>query len=135
MRFKPTKWRSSAADHRRSGFTLVEALAALAFLGIVIPVAVQGIQLASRAGQVAVRKVTAARVAERVLNELIVTGQWKNSAANGTAAEGLSEFRWQLRSEAWQKDPLRLVTLKLTYAVQGLDYTVNLSTLLDGNQL
>ena len=134
MRYKPTFWRSSAASRWAAGFTLVEALAALTFLAIVIPVAVQGIQLASRAGQVAERKLVAARVADRVLNELLATGQWKNSAASGTAEEGLRQFRWQLRSEAWQKDSLRLLTLRVTYAVQGLDYDVSLSTLLDGNQ-
>ncbi len=134
MRYKPTPWPVSVAKRRLVGFTLVEALAALAFLAIVIPVAVQAIQLASRAGQVAARKLVAARVADRVLNELIVTGQWKNSAASGTAAEGLSEFRWQLQSESWQKDSLRQLTLQVTYAVQGRDYHVRLSTLLDGNQ-
>jgi len=113
---------------------LVEALAALAFLALVLPVAVQGIQLASRAGQVAVRKLVAARVADRVLNELIVTGQWKNSAASGTAEEGVQQFRWQLRSEAWPKDSFRQLTLQVTYPVQGQDYFVNLSTLIDGNQ-
>ena len=134
MRYKPTSWPVSVAKRRLRGFTLVEALAALAFLAIVIPVAVQAIQLASRAGQVAARKLVAARVADRVLNELIVTGQWKNSAASGTAAEGLNEFRWQLQSVSWQKDSLRQLTLQVNYAVQGRDYHVSLSTLLDGNQ-
>lgn len=105
------------------------------FLAIVIPVAVQAIQIASRASQVAERKVVAARVADRVLSELIATGQWKQSAANGSTEEGTRQFRWQLRSESWQKDSLRLLTLYVNYAVQGQDYDVHVSTLVDGNQL
>ena len=128
------KWPQFAGKRRGGGFTLMEALAALAFLALVLHVAVQGIQLASRAGQVAARKLVAARVADRVLNELIVTGQWKNSAASGTAEEGLHQFRWQLRSEAWPKDSFRRLTLQVTVPVQGQDYFVNLSTLIDGNQ-
>ena len=153
MKFKPTTWHSSAAETWQSiarirtvrrrclskgsqaGFTLVEALAALTFLAIVIPVAVHAIQIASRASQVAERKVVAARVADRLLGELIATGQWKQSAASGSTEEGTRQFRWQLRSESWQKDALRLLTLQVNYAVQGQDYEVHVSTLVDGNQL
>lgn len=153
MKFKPTTWHSSAAESWQSiarirtvrrrclskgsqaGFTLVEALAALTFLAIVIPVAVHAIQIASRASQVAERKVVAARVADRLLGELIATGQWKQSAASGSTEEGTRQFRWQLRSESWQKDALRLLTLQVNYAVQGQDYEVHVSTLVDGNQL
>src|SRR5215207_7041870 len=55
-------------------FTLAEVLAALAFMAIVIPVAVNGLRVANLAGQVGERKAVAARVAERVLNEWTVTG-------------------------------------------------------------
>src|SRR5882762_4963509 len=55
--------------HRRcAGFTLAEVLAALLFMAIVIPVAVQGLHIASRAGSVSERKAVGARIAERKLN-------------------------------------------------------------------
>lgn len=133
MRFKPTTWRSSAGSRRQAGFTLAEALAALAFLAIVIPVAVHALQVASLAGQVAERKSVAARVADRLLNEMIVTGQWKQSASSGTVEEGTRQFRWNLRSQTWDKDSLRLVTMQVNYQVQGKDYDVQLSTLVDNN--
>jgi type II secretory pathway pseudopilin PulG len=58
-----------------SAFTLVEVLAALAFMAIVIPVAVEGLRVANLAGQVGQRRAVAARIADRILNELFVTGQ------------------------------------------------------------
>lgn len=134
MKCRPTPWRSSAGKRRQGGFTLAEALAALAFLAIVIPVAVHALQVASLAGQVAERKTVAARVADRLLNELIVTGQWKQSASSGTVEEGARQFRWNLRSQSWDKDSLRLLTMQVSYQVQGKDYDVRLSTLVDNNQ-
>ena len=49
-------------------FTLAEILAALVFMAILIPVAMEGLSVASRVGVTAARKTEAALVAERVLN-------------------------------------------------------------------
>src|SRR6266436_2676461 len=82
--------RESASSRRRlqAGFTLAEVLAALLFMAIVIPVAVQGLRIASRAGSVSERKRDAARVAERILNESIVTTNWNQTVQSGTLQEG-----------------------------------------------
>ena len=69
----------------RAGFTLAEVLAALAFMAIVIPVAVRGLQIASRAGVIAQRKSIAARVGERVINEVVVARQWNQGTQSGSA--------------------------------------------------
>src|SRR6266567_846947 len=68
-------------DFRQAAFTLAEVLAALLFMAIVIPVALEGMHVASRAGSVAVRKREAARVAERILNESLVTTNWNNGGS------------------------------------------------------
>jgi type II secretory pathway pseudopilin PulG len=111
----------------------VEALAAMLFLAIVIPVAVQALQIASRAGTVALRKSEAARVADHLLGEMVATGQWKQGG-RGTVREGLHEFAWSVDSKAWDKDALKLVTLRVVYNVQNREYDVQVSTLVDANQ-
>jgi len=116
---------------RQAGFTLAEVLAALAFMAIVIPVAVEGLRISNKAGQVAQRKAAAMRVADRVLNEIIVTGQWRSASQNGTGREGLQEYRWNIRSEPWREDAMRLVTIEVLFPVQGVDYDVRLSTVVD----
>ncbi len=121
------------ANRKSAGFTLVEALAALAFLAIVIPVAVEGLSVASRAAQVAIRKSEAVRVADRMLAELLVTGQWKRSSG-GSVREGDQDYRWKVESQAWEKDTLKLVTLQVTYAVRNQDCDIRVSTLLDPDQ-
>ena len=79
---------ASAVKRCSAGFTLVEVLAALAFMAIVIPVAVEGLRIANLAGQVGQRKAAAARIAERVMNELFVTGQLRSTISRGVVQEG-----------------------------------------------
>jgi len=131
MKFNPVRRRVSA----RAGFTLAEVLAAMVFMAIVIPVALQGLRVASRAGSVAERKAIGARLAERKLNELIVTGQWQSAAQRGTMQEGWQTYNWELESESWAQDgAMRMLTVKVTVPVQGQDYDVRLSTLVDASQ-
>ena len=60
--------RRTSPRRRCAGFTLAEVLAALLFMAIVIPTAIEAMHLASRAGSVAARKSEAAVVAQRVLS-------------------------------------------------------------------
>jgi type II secretory pathway pseudopilin PulG len=131
MRFTRTNLHSRAAERRRAGFTLAEVLAALLFMAIVIPVAVEAVRVAGQAGQVAARKAVAARLADRVLNELVATGQWQHTTQGGTLSEGSHEYQWLLDNEPWEFGALRLLTVRVAYTVQGREYTVLLSTLVD----
>lgn len=135
MKLRPTFPSATGRRRRLGGFTLAEALAAMAFLAVVIPVAMEALHVASLAGVVAQRKVAAARFADRWLNELLVTGQWKQGGNSGSVQEGNQNYRWQLRSDSWEKDSLKRLTLSVTYAAQGRDYEVQLSTLVDNNAL
>jgi hypothetical protein len=122
---------SSRVTHR-SAFTLAEVLAALLFLAIVIPVAVEVLTIASRAGEVAARKSEAARIADRVLNESIVTTNWSGGSQSGTVTEGVLDFRWSLTTKNWTQDPvaqMQLLTAEVTFSAQGKDYSVQMSTL------
>ena len=134
MKFKRTTWLTCATKRRKAGFTLAEALAALAFLAIVIPVAVEGLRVANQAGQVADRKAAAARVADRVLNEMLVTKQWQQASSSGNVREGRLNYQWRLLNEAWEQDSLKLLTVLVTYSVQGQDYDVRLSTVVDATK-
>ena len=118
-----------------AGFTLAEVLAALLFMAIVIPVAMQGLLVASRAGSVSERKAVGARLAENKLNELIVTGQWQSAAQKGTIEEGLQSYPWRVQANPWREDgAMRLITVHVTVPVQGQDYDVQVSTLVDATQ-
>ena len=133
MKFRPTRSSRSAANGC-SGFTLAESLAALAFLAVVIPVAVYAVQVANLAGVVAERKVIAAQVADRVLNELVVTGRW-NTSGRGTEQEGRYSFDWRSESVSWERPTLRQASVIVTYKVQGKEYEIRATTILDSAQI
>jgi type II secretory pathway pseudopilin PulG len=117
--------------NRTAAFTLAEVLAALMFLAIVIPVAVEALHTSSLAGEVAARKGVAARVADRILNESLITTNWNRGTQSGTVTEGATEFQWTLTSENWPQDALQmqLLTAEVKYSAQGRDYSVKISTL------
>lgn len=117
-----------------SAFTLAEVLAAMLFLAIVIPAAVEALHVASLAGEVAARKGAAARIGDRVLNESIVTTNWNVGSQNGTVTEGAEEFHWTLNNQNWPVDTtaaMRLLTAEVTFSAQGHDYSIDLSTLVN----
>ena len=120
-----------------AGFTLAEVLAALVFMAILIPVALEGLSIASRAGEIAARKSEAALVAERVLNESVVTTNWSATVQNGTLRQGIRDFRWTLRNDPWDKDPnqtaIRQLSVEVIFPAQGRDYSVRMSTLVDSS--
>jgi hypothetical protein len=114
----------------RDGFTLAEVMAALLFLAIVIPTAIEAMHVASLAGEVGARKGAAARVADRVLNESLVTTNWNGGLQSGTVTEGGLEFRWTLTSQGWSQDAtLQVLTSEVKFSAQGRDYEVKLDTL------
>ena len=128
------------AARRRStaGFTLAEVLAALLFMAIVIPVAIEGMHIASRAGTVAARKGEAARVAQRLLGEALVTTNWNQTVQSGTLTEGQREFTWTLQSDPWTWDPnqnsMRQLSVEVKFTAQNQPYSVRMSTLVDSSQ-
>lgn len=113
----------------QAAFTLAETLAALVFLAILIPAAVEALHVASGAGEIAVRKGEAARVADRVLNESLVMTNWNSGPQSGTTGEGADEFHWTLTSQHWPPDAMELLTAEVSFSTQGRQYSVTMSTL------
>ena len=114
---------------RRSAFTLAEVMAAMLFLAIVIPVAIESLHVASLGGEVAARKSQAARIADRVLSESLVTTNWAGGQQNGTVSEGYLDFKWKLTSQNWPQDSMQMLTAEVSFSAQGNDYSVKMSTL------
>ncbi|MEO7414836.1 MAG: prepilin-type N-terminal cleavage/methylation domain-containing protein [Opitutaceae bacterium] len=116
------------------GFTLAEVLAALLLMAILVPVTMQGVTVASRAGILGQRKTTAIRIAERILDEQIVSGQLATATPYGNVVEGNVTYPWTLKSDAWPEDQniaLTVVTVRVEFNVQGSTFEVAASTLYD----
>ena len=120
-----------------AGFTLAEVLAALLFMAIVIPAAIEGMHIASLAGTVAQRKGEAARVAQRLLAENLVNTNANQAAQSGTLTEGQRQFNYTMSSDPWNRDPsqnvIRQLSVEVKFTALGRDYSVRMSTLVDSS--
>ena len=114
---------------RSTGFTLVEVLAAMLFMAIVLPVICQAMATANRAGVLAERSREATQLADRVLSEAIVTGDWEQGDQSGDFAPDHPGYSWKLTTTGWTEDAMTVVTVKVTFMVQGRESSVSLSTL------
>ena len=119
-----------SSSRKRAAFTLVEVLAALLMMAIIIPVAIEGMSVASRVGMLGQRKAAAMRVAERVLNELLVETQIQQASSSGTAYEGDTAYPWVMRTENWPEDSMQQMTVTVSFPVQGALHEISVSTLL-----
>ncbi|MCP5528438.1 MAG: type II secretion system protein [Verrucomicrobiales bacterium] len=115
----------------RGGFTFAEVLAAMVFLAVLVPVVIEGLTLANRAAEVAERKTIATQLAANKLNEIVITEAWSATNSSGDFGEVWPGFRWESTSRTWSEDAMTELAVVVTYAVQGRDYTVTLSTLVD----
>jgi len=138
MKFVQPRDRPSAKAAHLRAFTLAEVLAALLFMAIVVPVAVEGLHIASLAGAVAERKGEAARVAQRLLDDSLVTTNWNQALQRGEVTEGQRQFRWTLRNDPWNQDPnqnvMQQVSVEVFFTAQNREYSVRMSTLVNSSQ-
>jgi prepilin-type N-terminal cleavage/methylation domain-containing protein len=114
----------------RRAFTLVEVLASLMLIALVVPVAMEALSVASRAGELGRRKAAAVRVGERVLGQLLAEGQLASGNSSGVAQEGPFEYPWAVRVENWPEDALQQATVTVTFSVRGATQEIALATLL-----
>ena len=100
-------------------------------MAIVIPVALQGISIANRAGVGAERKEIAVQLAANMLNQLSGSNLWQNAQASGTFEQDYPGYAWSMQQQAGPDGAMQQLTLEVTYPLQGRIFTVELSTLVD----
>lgn len=115
----------------RRAFTFVEVLAAMVFLGILMPVVVQALLVASRAAELSERSTIAAQLGENKLAELMLGNAWSTAGTRGDFGTDLTGYRWELTKATWQTGAMTELTLDVFYKVQGTEHDARLSTLVN----
>ena len=115
----------------RHAFTFVEVLAAMVFLGILMPVVVSALMVANRAAVVAERSTIAAQLGENKLGELMLGDAWTSAGTRGDFGTEWSGYRWQLTKATWESGAMTELTLDVFYKVQGTEHNARLSTLVN----
>ena len=117
---------------RTSGFTFVEVLAALLFLGITIPAVVGALMVGGRAATVSERRAIATELLENRLSELMIDNTWKNAASRGEFGADYPGYRYEMTQANWKNDTaMTELTFKVFFKVQGQEYDVQLTTLVN----
>jgi type II secretory pathway pseudopilin PulG len=114
---------------RSMGFTFVEVLAALAFLGILIPVVVSALMVANRAATVAERSTIAIQLGENRLNELMLDDAWTSAGNRGDFGADWPGYRWEMTKSDWESGAMTELGFEIFFQVQGREQHVHLSTL------
>lgn len=118
-------------NSRHRGFTFVEILAALAFLGILIPVVVSALMVANRAAVMAERSSIAAQLGENRLNEMMLASAWTSESSRGDFGTDWPGYRWEMQQADWNAGAMTELTLDVFYSVQGREQSIRLSTLVN----
>ena len=112
------------------GFTFVEILACLVFLGILVPTIIEGISLANRASVIAERGATAVALAENKIGELMLDNTLATGETSGDFGKGWPDYRWESSQSTWELDNLTVLQVDVFYKVQGTERSARLSTLM-----
>jgi prepilin-type N-terminal cleavage/methylation domain-containing protein len=122
--------RTRRFNRRRPGFTLVEVLAAMTFLGLLLPVILSALLLANRTSVLADRSGLAAQLAENRLGELLLADAWAAAESRGDFGADWPGYRWELTKTTWITDPtMTELTLRVSFEVQGATRQIQLTTL------
>jgi prepilin-type N-terminal cleavage/methylation domain-containing protein len=127
-------WRPSVG---RRGFTLMEVLATMTLAGIVLPVAMHGISVATAAAGQARHQTEAAALAEAKVSELVATGSWQGSDMAGDFKPDHPDYIWKAAVNTWQGSAsanLMQLDVSVEWTARGGKRNVVVSTLVDGAQ-
>jgi len=119
---------------RQAGFTFAELLAAMLFLALVIPVALQAVRISSDAGTMASRRSVATRLGDALLTELAITDQWRSGTQSGQFDPPYQDYRWEIRSENWTELGMLQLSMLVSFEVRERPAQVVLSTLVPETQ-
>ena len=83
------------------GFTLVEALAAIVVMAIIIPVILEGFNIASNIAGLARQTADATMLAQSTMDELISDGSWQTSSGPGEQMVGPTTYDVTVEVNSW----------------------------------
>jgi type II secretory pathway pseudopilin PulG len=109
----------------------VEILVTFVLIAIILPVAMNGISMAAKLASQAKHRVEATTLAQQMLGELVLTGDYEDGDQDGEATEDNTEYLWRLDVLDWEEeDSMQQLDLSVTWEdAAGWENTVVLSTL------
>jgi prepilin-type N-terminal cleavage/methylation domain-containing protein len=102
----------SNASRRRRGFTLVEAVASIALVGIGVTSAMGGLAAMAKTDRQIQEREVLQRLAVQKYEELIATGQFETAELNGDFTDrNIEEYEWAASVEPSGEENLEVITV------------------------
>jgi prepilin-type N-terminal cleavage/methylation domain-containing protein len=121
------------ARHLRHGFTLVEVLVTIMFLGIALPTIMKGIALAGTTASDARRRTEAAGLAQAKLAEIVADDLWESGNLSGDLSPDFPQYRWQAVAQPWAGDQtgvgMQEIDLTVTWEARNRQQSMMFSSL------
>ena len=111
------------------GFTLIEILAALLLIGLILPVAMKGVSLATTLASDSSRKYETLDLAETKLAEILLQQEWKSSSGDGTFEDVYDSYHWTMSVSDWTMSGIKQIDLIVYWQQRNRQRNVTLSTL------
>jgi Tfp pilus assembly protein PilV len=106
-------------NRRPVGFTFIELLATVVFLGIIMPVAMESIGLCTRLGGQSRKQIEAASLARTKLTELTCSSDWQSGEKNGDFGADWPGYKWTATVSSWTDSTVSRLDLTVTWQSQG----------------
>lgn len=128
----------------RSGFTLIEVLAAMLLIALVLPAVMRAVSVSTLAASTARNRTEAAVLAESKLQEIISTGVYQTGTMSGDfSADGAPGYQWSAQLVPWNQagvnpqdfnpQTLSELDLKVSWNARVGQNSVTVSTLVYSN--
>jgi prepilin-type N-terminal cleavage/methylation domain-containing protein len=128
--------RKAASGRSRSGFTLIECLAAILLMAMVLPAINLGIAAATRSGGQARSRTEAAGLAQSKVSELVAfaqSHQLSETSLEGDFGPDWPNYHWKAVVNDWTNDPypvgMQQLDVQVTWPLKNPTDSVTLSTL------
>ena len=131
VRRQPNRCHAAARTGAPGAFTLIEALIAMAIIAIVLPLAMQGISLATRLGADARHRSEAAELAKGKLDELAITGAWRTDPLSGEFGADWPAYRWVATSTPWSSGTMNELTVTVIWNQGQREHSIVMGTLVN----
>lgn len=110
------------------GFTLIEVLVTMVLMGIVLPVAMRGVQIALRSSAIAKRSGEAASLAQQKMEALLATQDPSQFSGSGDFGGEWPGYTWKADTTT-SDDNFATLTVDVSFQVQGQPRDVKVTTL------
>lgn len=114
---------------RHRGVTLAEVLATVAIMAVVIPVAMQGISVATGLAGLTRQRAEATALAQSKLNELVVLGEWQTANLSGDFGDAWPDYRWKADVSNWEEADMEQLDVVVSWTSRRGPRQIVLSTL------